>query len=109
MMKVHYGTIDKEAGIPSTGMTGKRVSDGSWEGDTTDIYTGAWFQPKTLNGTTLNQFMTDHRKTGGVDLWKCTTKVGSAVLLAAINTEMPDLDPPDPAKDAWVKFLSKFS
>jgi hypothetical protein len=115
MQNVYYGNIDKEAGLSkSTGLGGvafighaatKRVSDGSWEGDLTDIYYPGYFLPKLADGTTFTGFMIAHRKTEGMDLWDTDIKVGKAALLTAISRDVPD---DDPAKSAWMAHVGKF-
>jgi hypothetical protein len=115
MQNVYYGNIDKEAGLSqSTGLKGfafigheatKRVSDGSWEGDLTDIYYPGYFLPKLADGTTFTGFMISHRKTEGMDLWHTDINVGKAVLLTAINRDVSDNDA---AKSAWIGHVGKF-
>lgn len=115
MQNVYYGNIDKEAGLSkSTGLGGfafigheatKRVSDGSWEGDLTDIYYPGYFLPKLADGTTFTGFMIAHRKTEGMDLWDTDIKVGKAALLTAISRDVPA---DDPAKSAWMAHVGKF-
>jgi hypothetical protein len=115
MQNVYYGNIDKEAGLSkSTGLGGvafighaatKRVSDGSWEGDLTDIYYPGYFLPKLADGTTFAGFMIAHRKTEGMDLWDTDIKVGKAALLTAISRDVPA---DDPAKSAWMAHVGKF-
>jgi peptidoglycan hydrolase-like protein with peptidoglycan-binding domain len=118
MQNVYYGNIDKEAGLSqSRGIPGlrdlglgghaatKRVSDGSWEGDLTDIYAQGYFQPKLNDGKTFNDFMITHRKSEGMDLWDTDIRVGKAALLTAISRDVSD---DEPAKQSWMMHVSKF-
>jgi hypothetical protein len=115
MQDVYYGNIDKEAGLSqSTGLKGfafigheatKRVSDGSWEGDLTDIYYPAFALQKLADGTTFQNYMIAHRNTEGMDLWKTNINVGKAVLLTAISRDVSD---DDPAKQVWMSYVGKF-
>ncbi len=115
MQDVYYGNIDKEAGLSqSTGLKGfafigheatKRVSDGSWEGDLTDIYYPAFALQKLADGTTFQNYMIAHRNTEGMDLWKTDIKVGKAALLTAISRDVSD---DDPAKQVWMSYVGKF-
>ena len=118
MQNVYYGNIDKEAGLSqSRGVPGlrdlglgghaatKRVSDGSWEGDLTDIYVQGYFQPKLNDGKTFNDFMISHRKSEGMDLWDTDVRVGKAALLNAISRDVSD---DETAKQAWMILVGKF-
>ena len=118
MQNVYYGNIDKEAGLSqSRGIPGlrdiglgghaatKRVSDGSWEGDLTDIYFQGYFQPKLNDGKTFNDFMISHRKSEGMDLWDTDMRVGKAALLNAISRDVSD---DETAKQSWMMHVGKF-
>lgn len=104
MMKVHYGAIDKEAGISGSkhkaedlGKTGL-----DWEGDLTDMFAGGYTLPKSKVSEEFMRYMLKHRKSEGLDLFDVTLAVGKGVLTAAIER---DLDDEDPAKAKWVAYV----
>lgn len=109
MMKVHYGSIDKEAGISGGKVKaedlGKTGLD--WEGDLSGIFVNAYFQPKSKQNEELQRYMLRHRTSEGVDLFKVNVAVGKAVLSAAIARDLESDGPDgDPAKDSWTAFLA---
>ena len=77
-------------------LTGKRTG---WKGELTDIYYRGAFVPnlKDDNKSFLT-FMLDHVTSEGSDLWTVKKAVGKAILLAAINRDVPGQD----AKDVWL-------
>ena len=77
-------------------LIGKRTG---WKGELTDIYFKGAFVPnlKDDNKPFLT-FMLDHVTSEGCDLWTVKKAVGKALLLAAINRDVPDQE----AKDVWL-------
>ena len=106
VLEVHYGAIDEEAGI--SGATRQCYSilknKITWEGDLCSMYAGTWTQP---SGDKLMNFMEEHRKTEGVDLWKVTVPVGRAMLLAAIQRVGRTVVNDPAVIDAWMAYIGK--
>lgn len=106
MLRVHYGSIDKEAGISGAN---KRAEDLGktgldWEGDLSGVFISGFMLPKTKTGEEFQRYMLRRRKSENVDLFKVTVTVGKAVLLAAIDRDLAD---DDPAKAAWVAYVGR--
>jgi hypothetical protein len=105
LMKIHYGAIDKEAGISGSS---RRATDLGrtgldWEGDLTSMFVGSYTQPRSKGGEELNRYMLKHRKRDRVDLFDVTLPVGKAVLTAYIESDLAD---DDPAKQAWITYVA---
>jgi hypothetical protein len=106
IMKEHYDYINKEGRMPSDAKVQAYdlgMAETVWEGALTGLYIGAQWQPKAKDGTTLQQFMTSHKDSGPVSLYKAKLEAGKALLVGMIDAEIP-FD--DPAHDAWVAYLS---
>lgn len=106
MLRVHYGSIDKEAGLSGANHRaedlGKTGLD--WEGDLTGVFVNGYLLPKAKTGEEFQRYMLRRRKSENVDLFKVTVAVGKGVLMAAIARDLAD---EDPAKDAWVAHVGR--
>jgi hypothetical protein len=104
MMKAHYRAIDEVTGYSSADKQAYDLLEAKtkWEGELTGIYAGAFMQPKDQDDHTLQDFMDNHHKVGGVNLYKATLDVGRALLLSAIASEVSDTDP---SKQAWTNYV----
>jgi len=105
LMKVHYGSIDKEAGISHADRQAEDLGKTglNWEGDLTTLFVGGYVLPKSGAGE-FQRYMVNHRKEGGIDLYAADLQVGKAVLTTAI---VRDISEDDPARDAWVTYVAQ--
>ena len=105
LMAVHYGAIDKEAGLSHADLQAADLGGTGldWEGDLTFIFSNGYTLPKSTGAVAeFQRYMLAHRKTEGADLWKVTVPVGKALLTTAIARDLSD---DDDAKNAWLAYV----
>lgn len=110
LMELHYGQIDKEAGLDHGTLWGIKRHEFAvqgektmWEGALVGVYVGAFMLPKAKDGTTFEDFMKAHREKEGPDLYDVSKATGKALLLVAVQR-----DAPDEVKQDWADYLGKF-
>jgi hypothetical protein len=104
IMHAHYDNIDITAGVASgdhlVEEPGHFLGGVVWRGELSTIYQSAFFQQKSKDGSTLQQFMKNHQKTEGADLWQTKKEFGAAMLLGAISR-----DAPEEVKTSWAAYV----
>lgn len=107
IMHAHYAAIDEEANISNSDQDAYNIKRDkiTWKGPLTPIYVGAYAQPKNSDSKGLDDYMEDHRKSEGCDLYELNMTNGKVVLTSAITRDLAD---GDSAKAAWLSYVNGF-
>ena len=105
IMKEHYAYLNKEGHVPSS--ANQQAYDLGqaqtvWEGELTGVFVGAYTQPTSSEGQTLQQFMRKHQDEEGLDLYKAHLVAGKEALCHRIEA---NLHGDDPAREAWINYV----
>ena len=107
IMHAHYAAVDKDGEVDlGKGERARNWGTGTteWEGKLSGVYVQAYFQQASAKAGTLQAFMKAHQDEDGLDLKTATLEAGKAALIHRVES---NLAWDDPARAAWVSFLSK--